>query len=182
MKKTLILLFAMMVCASTIVRAQSHWTYSGGQYDGETFVYAQLVLNGEVASERQLALFEFAAFVDGELRATADGSNLFTTADGGTQLLRFRVEGDATADYGKTITFKTFRNSTLLEYDLTVDEPLPTFTGETLEPGVPSNPLQLKLTEVTAITLDNIVMNVGESIDLTDFLCFLLFLFVFDRR
>ena len=110
-----------------------------------------------------------AAFIGDEVRAIGE---IYTPQNTPVSiyLLRFRIEGEQ-ADLNKSITFKAFHNNA--EYDLEMrEEPLPTFTGETLDPGAPSNPRHLYLSEPTQLTMENIVLNVGDEVDLLSKLTF----------
>ena len=162
MKKILFLTLSLLAIVGS-ARAQ-HWSYEEGQHPMETFIYADLVLDGEtVNSGDVLSQYEVAAFIGDEVRAIGE---IYTPQNTPVSiyLLRFRIEGEQ-ADLNKSITFKAFHNNA--EYDLEMrEEPLPTFTGETLDPGAPSNPRHLYLAEPTQLTMENIVLNVGDEVDL----------------
>lgn len=168
MKKILFLTLALLAIVGS-ARAQ-HWSYEEGQHPMETFIYADLVLDGEtVNSGDVLSQYEVAAFIGDEVRAIGE---IYTPQNTPVSiyLLRFRIEGEQ-ADLNKSITFKAFHNNA--EYDLEMrEEPLPTFTGETLDPGAPSNPRHLYLSEPTQLTMENIVLNVGDEVDLLSKLTF----------
>ncbi|MBP3822180.1 MAG: hypothetical protein J6I36_02025 [Bacteroidaceae bacterium] len=161
----------------------TRWTYTEGQFQNETFIYADFVvttLDGVTTytSQSDLNTYQFAAFItnevgEEELRAVGEVVRNTYIQTYEAYLLRFRVEGSISpeGDLNKPITFKAYEKSTGREYDLEMREtPLPTFTGETLDPGVPSNPRHLYLTPVSSITLSDITMNVGEEEDLMDYL------------
>ena len=162
-----LLLFALSLMAVTgMLRAQnsSHWSSPGGGYMDETFVYAELVLNGEtVYDQSTYNSYEFAAFIGDELRGkgTVMSNPFILTTE--AYILRFRVEGSLDTDDGEFITFKAYNPSTGLEYDLTVNTEEVMFTGET--EAIPSSATQLGLTEPTSISLNNIYVNVGETVD-----------------
>ena len=165
-----LLLFALSLMAVTgVLRAQNspHWSYTGGAYDNETFIYAELVLNGvKVYDQSTYNGYEFAAFIDDELRGKATVVLNVGVKTTEAYMLRFRVDGSLDpddGDEGKAITFKAYNPSTDLEYDLTVNTEQPMFTGETVE--TPSTAAQLELTEPTGISLSDIVVNVGETVD-----------------
>ncbi|MBR1791112.1 MAG: hypothetical protein IJ754_05100 [Bacteroidaceae bacterium] len=162
---------------------ENHWTYTEGQFQNETFIYADFVVTTPdgvmtYTSQSDLNNYQFAAFItneagEEELRAVGEVVRNTYIQTYEAYLLRFRVEGSISpsGDLNKPITFKAYEKSTGREYDLEMREtPLPTFTGETLDPGVPSNPRHLYLTPVSSITLSDITMNVGEEVDLMDYL------------
>lgn len=161
----------------------TRWTYTEGQFQNETFIYADFVVTTPdgvttYTSQSDLNTYQFAAFItnevgEEELRAVGEVVRNTYIKTYEAYLLRFRVEGSISpdGDLNKPITFKAYEKSTGREYDLEMREtPLPTFTGETLDPGVPSNPRHLYLTPVSSITLSDITMNVGEEVDLMDYL------------
>ena len=162
---------------------ETRWTYTEGQFQNETFIYADFVVTTPdgvttYTSQSDLNTYQFAAFItnetgEEELRAVGEVIRNTYIQTYEAYLLRFRVEGSITpsGDLNKPITFKAYEKRTGREYDLEMREtPLPTFTGETLDPGVPSNPRHLYLTPVSSITLSDITMNVGEEVDLMDYL------------
>lgn len=162
-----LLLFTLSLMAVTgMLRAQnsSHWSSPGGLYDNETFVYAELVLNGEtVYDQSTYNSYEFAAFIGDELRGKGTVIRNTGLMETEAYMLRFRVEGSLDTDDGEFITFKAYNPSTGLEYDLTVNTEEVMFTGET--GAIPSSATQLGLTEPTSISLNNIYVNVGETVD-----------------
>ena len=165
-----LLLFALSLMAVTgMLRAQNspHWTYTGGDYNEETYVFAELVLNGStVYAQNTYNGYEFAAFIGDELRGKGTVIRNNGIMEMEAYMLRFRVDGSLDpddGDYGEAITFKAYNPSTGLEYDLMVNTEQPVFTGETDE--IPSSAAQLELTEPTSISLNNIYVNVGETVD-----------------
>lgn len=94
--KRLILFAVSLMAVTGMLRAQNspHWSYAGGLYDNETFVYAELVLNGSTVYEQNTYNgYEFAAFIGDELRGKATvirNIGIMTTE---AYMLRFRVEG-----------------------------------------------------------------------------------------
>ena len=156
-----------------------HWTYTGGQYQHETFVYSDLIVvtpdaNQTINAFSDLNAYEFAAFVQGEvgdpqLRGIGElVQNTNSPAE--AYLIRFRIEGTLPQDNGSVISFKAFDKTTQIEYELSVEQEIPVFTGETIDPGIPSNPLHLDLYPLTSLSLNNIDLNVGEEVDLKNYL------------
>lgn len=139
-------LLLLMTAICTNAQDAAHWTYTAGQYDNETYVYADVIVDGTtLRSDVDYNAYEYAAFIGNELRAVAELEML--NPDEKVFGLVFRVEG-STEDIGKSITFKAWNKTKQREIDLQmVEEPLPTFTGETLDPGIPSNPRHLYLYE-----------------------------------
>lgn len=169
MKKMLFIIWAMLLSAAA--NAQ-HWTFDENQWNSETVVYCDLVSQDANASIDPLA-FEVAAFIDGEVRAVATAVQNQAIATHVAYYFRMRVKGDLTDDNGKSITFKAYNTETQLEYDATlVESPLPiTFDGETKDPGIPSNLRHLYLTEVTAISLPEVItIAKGETVDLLPYI------------
>ncbi|MBR2233828.1 MAG: hypothetical protein IJ892_02070 [Prevotella sp.] len=164
MKKLLIFALSLMAFAST-ARAQGHWSFDEGAYDMSTVVYTDLVVDGSALYDRAaIGDYEVAAFVGDEVRAKGQ---VYPVSGTSILLLRFRVWGSQ-QDLSESITFKAYHNN--LEYDLALkNQALPTFTGETLDPGTPNNPLHLYLTEVTDIEMDDIKLNVGETATTLDY-------------
>ncbi len=141
MKRLFLFLSAVCLFLGT-AKAADHWTYTGGAFDKEQYIYADFVLNGATVNNANiLGGYQFAAFIGNQVRAIGEvvANNNATSA---SYLIRFRVEG-ADADLNKAIGFKVFNNTFNTEYDLTTNEPQPTFTGDALgsgDPGIPSNP------------------------------------------
>ena len=156
-----------------------HWTYTGGQYQHETFVYSDLIVvtpdaNQTINAFSDLNAYEFAAFVQGEvgdpqLRGIGELVQN-TNSPVEAYLIRFRIEGTLPQDNGSVISFKAFDKTTQIEYELSVEQEIPVFTGETIDPGIPSNPLHLDLYPLTSLSLNNIDLNVGEEVDLKNYL------------
>ncbi len=174
MKKLLFLSLSLLTFVSG-VRAQSHWDFDDANvdefnYDMSTIIYSDLVLDGVTTNNQDvLSAYEVAAFIDDEVRAKG---KVYTYTPAGSSetmyLLRFNVWGTI-SDQDKSITFKAFHNN--IEYDLEMrEEPLPIFTGETLDPGAPSNPRHLYLTVISSISVKDIILNVGEQVELKDYL------------
>ena len=153
-----------------------HWTYTQGQYPNETFVYADLVVGTEtLTQESEYNTYQVAAFIGEEVRAIGTVVINEAVKTNMQYLLQFRVDGDLseTGDLNKSITFKAYNKRTGLEYDLEMrEEPLPTFTGESLTPGIPSSPRHLYFTPVTGITFTDVTMNVNDEEDLTTHVSF----------
>ena len=163
------------------VQAQDspHWTYTGGQYQHETFVYSDLIVvtpdaNQTIKAFSDLNAYEFAAFVQGEvgdpqLRGIGElVQNINSPVE--AYLIRFRIEGTLPEDNGSIISFKAFDKTTQLEYELSVEQEIPVFTGETIDPGIPSNPLHLDLYPLISFSLNDIELNVGDEVDLKDYI------------
>ena len=158
---------------------ENHWTYTGGQYQHETFVYSDLIVvtpdaNQTINAFSDLNAYEFAAFVQGEvgdpqLRGIGELVQN-TNSPVEAYLIRFRIEGTLPQDNGSVISFKAFDKTTQIEYELSVEQEIPVFTGETIDPGIPSNPLHLDLCPLTSLSLNNIDLNVGEEVDLKNYL------------
>ena len=163
--RQIILLTAILLTLTSSLKAQdSHWTLDANQWQSETVIYCDLVTGD---NDTDFENYEIAAFVDGELRAIGT-----LNPDLNDDIFVFRVKGDD-SDAGKTITFKAYNSETGVETDIVLKEtPLPvTYNGETLDPGTPSSPRHLYLSEATAVDLAKIItLNKGESIDLTDYL------------
>ena len=171
MKRFFLFLSAVCLFLGT-ARAADHWTYTGGAFDKEQYIYADFVLNGAtVNNPNTLGGYQFAAFIGNQVRALGE-MVANTNTESMSYLIRFRVEG-ADADANQAISFKVFNNTLNTEYDLTTNEPLPTFTGDALgssDPGIPSNPRHLYLTEATGVVLDVIKVDVNQSVNLLDHL------------
>jgi len=169
--KRLLFIFLASLLSTAGALADAHWSYTAGQYSNETFVFAKLLLGDDKteATPNDYGTYEFAAFIGDEIRGLAE---VVSSNDGGTTLLKFRVEGDATeaGDLGKAISFKVYNTTSQNEYDLTLDEPLPQFTGETLEPGIPSNPLSLYLIEMTSMTISDAYLNIDDVVDMRSYM------------
>lgn len=122
-----------------------------------------------ISQDSNATIAEIAAFIDGEVRAVETAPTFANPAIATTYELsvwRFQVVGgESEATAAKDITFKVWNTSTNLEYDVSATA---SFTGETTD--VPSSPLLIQLTEVTAVTLGNVSLNVGESVDLSTYL------------
>ena len=158
---------------------ENHWTYTGGQYQHETFVYSDLIVvtpdaNQTINAFSDLNAYEFAAFVQGEvgdpqLRGIGElVQNINSPVE--AYLIRFRIEGTLPEDNGSIISFKAFDKTTQLEYELSVEQEIPVFTGETIDPGIPSNPLHLDLYPLISFSLNDIDLNVGDEVDLKDYI------------
>ena len=172
MRKLLSLTLCLLAYAFCAVAQQTHWSYQEGQYENETFVYADVTictetLNGieesTLTTLKDYDAYEYAAFVEGDLRGVA---TIFENNKGETvtYLLRFRIEGGAD-DLGGTITFKAYDRLAAREFELNPMSEQPVFTGETLEPGIPHNPMHLQIfyplesTPVSSITTPFIGFN-----------------------
>ena len=142
------------------------WEVNPNDYEGESMVFAQLKVNGEVTNDSRYVI---GAFINGVCRAQ---SNMQTMSDG-TPYFVLRVKGSA-SDNGKTINFRVVLDGSTgttvtptVEY--AVSETL-TYTGETIG-GTPSNLYPINLTTVTGLSLANpITINKGESVDLKNYL------------
>ena len=130
--------------------------------------------NQTINAFSDLNAYEFAAFVQGEvgdpqLRGIGElVQNTNSPAE--AYLIRFRIEGTLPQDNGSVISFKAFDKTTQIEYELSVEQEIPVFTGETIDPGIPSNPLHLDLYPLTSLSLNNIDLNVGDEVDLKNYL------------
>ncbi|MBQ9357779.1 MAG: Ig-like domain-containing protein [Prevotella sp.] len=113
--------------------------------------------------------YEIAAFIDGQVRAVETAptyANPAISTNRELSVWRFQVVGGTSeASANKEITFKVWNTSSTLEYDVTATA---TFTGET--PQTPSSPLYIQLTELTSVSLNDIKLNVGETVDLSTYL------------
>ena len=143
----------MLLCAAIVVQAQSWTAPDNNAYEDETVVYARLTTNLGTAAD-----FVIGAFIDDVCRASAGPS----TANGQTYFT-LRIKGSS-ADNGKDISFKAFYTTTGLEYDLT---PTLAYTGESYK--YPSEAVELTLNAATAITIGDIEVNVGETVNLLDY-------------
>lgn len=152
MRKLLSLSLCLLAYAFCVDAQQTHWSYEAGQYKNETFVYADVTVYTETVTgmnEQPLTTlqdynaYEYAAFIDGELRGVASIVEN-TNGETVTYLLQFRVEGDEN-DMGMEIMFKAYDRNVNKEFDLYPSTEQPFFTGETIEPGIPSNPLHLQI-------------------------------------
>lgn len=150
MKKCLTLAVCLLAYAFSAVAQQTHWSYQEGQHQKETFIYADAVISTETSNGlEESALtdyeaYEYAAFVDDELRGIAQIIENKTT-ETVTYLLRFRIEGD---DYDiqnySSITFKAYDKAAAKELDMYPRGEQIVFTGET-DQGIPSKPLIMEI-------------------------------------
>ena len=172
MKRLFLFLSAVCLFLCSAKAAEDHWTYTPGSFDKEQYIYADFVLNGATVNDANtLDGYQFAAFIGNQVRAIGEvvANNNTPTV---SYLIRFRVEG-ANADLDKAISFKVFNNTFNTEYDLSTNEPLPTFTGDALgsgDPGIPSNPRHLYLSEATSVMLNVVKVDVNQTVNLLDFL------------
>ena len=142
----------LLLLLATFGAKADHWNYQYGQYKSEAYIYAyiqvyQETLNGYDQIEftaNDYQTYEFAAFIDGELRGVAQvmtGTNPKTQEQ--SYVLRFHLEGNS--DEGGNISFKAYDPAKEKEYNLELDsEPLYFSGDETF--GSPSSPLELQLT------------------------------------
>lgn len=174
MKKLFMLTLALLLPYIGARAQANHWSFDANAWQDETIIWTQLVDNSgnPISNPRD---YDVAAFITETSGANAGqeqirGIGQFKGTDMGEFFL-FRVKGEMT-DYGKSITFKAYNRTTGVEFDLTMkEEPLPTWTGETLDPGIPSNSRKLYVTEPASVSLpQTITINKGESIDLTDYI------------
>ncbi len=151
MRKFLSLTLCLLAYAFCAVAQQTHWSYQYGQHKSEAYIFADIEMYQETAggSFEQLEFtasdyqsYQFAAFLDGELRGLAEVMSV-QDAQKETYVLRFRVEGDE--NEGSEITFKAYDPALQKEYDLALaSEPI-FFSGDQTI-GEPSIPLHLQLT------------------------------------
>lgn len=145
----------------------------GGQ-STETVVYAKLVTGTTLSGN--LANYEIAALVDGNVRAIVTGNtDSYAASEGATaadfNYFVFSIPGNFTGtadtDNGKPITFKMYNSTTGLEYDLTSQA----LTFDGARHGTQSALFELSVTEVTGITLSSyrIDMNWDEEVDLSNY-------------
>lgn len=167
MKKLVFTTLALLLPLFGAVAQNSHWTLDPKHGPDETVLYCTLVQENPTPAFNQ-SQFEVAAFIDEEVRAIGE----YKRDNYGVYFI-VRVKGDLTTDNGKTITFKAYDTQTQIEYDLTLKEsPLPvTFDGETKDPGIPSNMRKLYITEITAISLPQVItIAKGETVDLLQYI------------
>ena len=159
-----LLLFALSLMTVTgMLRAQTspHWSYTEGQYQEETIVYADFQMSGtSVTASKNL---EFAAFIDGELRGVGEKQ---AVPNSNLKILRFRVEGtDNEASNKKPIVIRMYDSDSGVEYELEGNSA--TFIGSDTY-NEPSSPMVLSLNEfISFLILNSFELNVGDIIDLT---------------
>ena len=172
MKRLFLLTLSLLAMSGIAFAQNSHWSYQQGQQADEMFVYAEFVLGSETVYDLSTySNYEFAAYVGDDVRAVLDGSSdlIRNTSIETTEayMLRFRIEGDRTADAEKMVTFKVWNKISQLEYNLNEIEYGRLFTGNTDD--IPSNPARLMLTEPTSLSLSDIKLNVGQTASLSDY-------------
>lgn len=169
---SILLFFAVSIIASA---QGDHWSLSHdneGAY-GNTPVYARLNLGTSL--DIDYSNYEIAAFIDGEVRASTRGNDDVNPASAiSTDYNYFvlNVQGnydkDAKADEGKTITFRMYNLATGIEY--TLKSSISITFGAEKSYGSVGNLVELSAIEVTSISLKDIEMIVGNSVDLTTYL------------
>lgn len=179
MEKKLFTLVALLMCFLGVRAADPPgWAdvsaFDGSRYSKECVVYADLRdADGGVPS--RIDRFIVGAFIDGELRGVAEGIYQSVITSSGTSVMvayfPMRIHGE-NSDNGKTVEFRLVERSESLLYVNTYKvqgaEPVK-FKSESTVGGTPSNLYHLIFNKPTTITLslDSIVLNVGETIDLT---------------
>lgn len=155
-----LLTFLTFLLASIGAWADSHWTVSSdfdnpGSYTALNATFVTKEANANIGD------YEVGAFIDGECRAVAGVSSFLLQSR--VNMVLMRIPGNmtpgSTEDDGKTITFRVYNSSTGYEYDLTSSKTV-VFGDENS-----ANPV-LTLKVATNIDLDDIEMNVNESVDL----------------
>ena len=141
----------------------SHFTVtqpSGQPYD-RTVILADLVNN----IDQTLGNWEIAAFVGDECRWAGQ-----TTTQNNEAFYWIEVWGNS-EDANKEITFRAYNSDLALEYDLTPSEAI-TWQGEKTYGGTGSsaNRVKLNLTAATSYTLTDFEVEVGETVNLLDYL------------
>lgn len=142
------------------------------QPQGSTVIFFDLKLNDYVVEPSQFAnSYDVAAFIDGECRALAD---VQVVAGGRVNYsyLQLVVPGNyslSEEDNGKEITFQLYMKGTQSTYNLTTDQNVEFGPQKTY--GLPSSDhVQLYLTTPTNIQLQDITMELGETVSLADYL------------
>ena len=138
-----------MLLVATFGAKADHWTYQYGQYKGEAYLYADIqvyqeTLNGYDQIEftaNDYQTYEFAAFINGELRGVAEAMTV-PNAPTVTYVLRFHLEGN---DGDGEISYKAFDPAKQKEYNLELESE-PEYFSDNMTYGSPSNPLHLQLT------------------------------------
>ena len=153
--KKLLFTLAMLLSFGGASFAQSWSSPGDGTFNHETPVYVTVTSNADVAN------FVLGAFIAGECRATATAEYPTGSA---TPLWTLVVQGDKTADLGKTINFKVYDPSTNMEYTLTNTL---TFDGDTH--GQPSSPIEFALTAPTSYSLNFTEAEMGKTYDLRNY-------------
>ena len=138
-----------MLLLATFGAKADHWTYQYGQYKGEAYLYADIqvyqeTLNGYDQIEftaNDYQTYEFAAFINGELRGVAEVMSV-PNAPTETYVLRFHLEGN---DGDGEISYKAYDLAIQKEYNLELESE-PEYFSDNMTYGSPHNPLHLQLT------------------------------------
>lgn len=179
MEKMLFTLAAfLMFCIGVRAADPPGWAdvsaFDGSRYSKECVVYADLRdADGDVPS--RIDRFIVGAFIDGELRGVVQGTSQSVVVSGGgivsVDYFPMRIHGED-SDNGKTVEFRLVeRDESLLyvnTYKVQGAEPVK-FQAESTMGGTPSNLYHLIFNKPATIAFsqDPIVLNVGETIDLT---------------
>ena len=158
--KKLFTLIALLLSAVGTVMAD-HWTppttYS--QQD-RLVVHASLTTNIGTIDD-----FEIGAFINGELRgATAS----YTTMNNSTNVFEIEVYGSAD-DIGKTVTFKAFYKTNGFGKEYPLSGTVSFDHGTVPDPSV-GGTVELTLKAVTSYTINSFDVNIGEEVNLADYL------------
>jgi hypothetical protein len=137
----------------------SPYDTQGGEYIATNILGTFVTNETDYNNAGGIGVYEVAAFIDGECRAVAVPSS---------EQRGFRVtlrvpSNSADADLKKAITFRVYNNRTGKEYNLTAS-PAMTFQGDV------TIRTTLTLNAATDAALKDITMNVGETVDLMDYL------------
>lgn len=166
MKKLLTLLSLLMVSIGAMAK-DSHWTindkYPNQGYD--TWIVAKFVSNErDYYNQNKIDVYEVAAFVGDEENPRATATPTYSTDARAFQVV-LQIKGD-TEDGNKPITFRVYNSETGNEYYLVCSNPNEiTWSSETA-----TYRPTLTLTVPSSVELGEITMNVGESVNLMDYL------------
>ncbi len=159
--RTYTFLLTLLIAAVSAV-AQDWKPVDEHKYNDETIVYATLWDREVRLSENDL-YYIVGVFIDGECRALARSGYSY----GNPFLYTLRVVGDREADKNKKMEFRVYDSQTGFEFNLSAERDV-FFTGES--EGVPSDPIFLSFIPPTSLTLSDIYIYKGITVNLYDYL------------
>lgn len=166
MKK--LLSFLSLLLVSIGAWAQWHWPLANTNGQGHEYVVnAEFVTNEPNYNNAEgIGVYEVAAFVNGECRVVATPRVSANRADRFQVVLRIpgNYNPNGPKDDGKVITFFVYNRRTGNEYELLCANRL------TWQPDASYVNTTLTLNAATSVQLQAIEMNVGETVDLTDYM------------
>lgn len=171
MKKVLAFLLCTMISMGAMAQQLSNWSIgskymnsSGSGYD--TWIIGTFTSNETDYFPDYFNNYEVAAFVANEEYPRATGF-VTVSPQSGVYQVTLQVKGNIDPgddDEGKPITFLVYNGNTGCVYNLASSLDI------TWQAEAPTFRPAFTLTAVTSVTLQPITMNVGESVDLTDYI------------